>query len=544
MRTKIDRSLFEDTRSLVSNWAVAEGPFSELRTRLTVHPNCSDLKPDFDSSLQRYHAVKKFSKLGGYDQAKKNAFLAFHEREKVNRLLNRTLHFTAPSHLRKARELVKYYLGPFNKQVLDDVVSRCYFGPGVCRGSRNDELSKARSLTITEELLPFGPALLAETGLFRLLHGFDGPASAISDRPFCIDNAKLACVPKDELMARTITIEPALNSFLQNGCGEYLRKRLRRLSRRGRAHGFNLYNQSINQSLAVYPNATLDLSNASNSLSIRLVELLLPPDWFHFLNLIRSHRYIDTDGTITPFQLFCGMGNGFCFALQTIIFASLVRAASDRESCLAVYGDDIIVSPHSVLSVISLFESVGLVINLDKSHYCPSDYYRESCGVHTYHGRVVTPTRFIWSEGDDLRVRAIAFHNGLLLQHTRRGFCSRSSLSICYALRRYFSPVGLVAYGSSDLAFWACLTRRRSTYILRPVIKSDRFEDSSHGYFHALLRKLRPSVNLFEFDPLSVGNGPGASHERYTVRTGFRGMALRRVRARSGVYPFVVLDSL
>jgi hypothetical protein len=532
----------------VSNWVVAEGPFTELRTRRVVHPSSCSFTPDFDRALLAAHAVKKFSAIGGYEQAKKNAFMAFSEREIINQALNRTLRFTGSTHLKRARQYVREYLGKLDELVLGDIVSLSYFGPGVCRGSKNDELSKARSLTITRELAPFGPALLEQTGLSRMLYGFDGPASLVSNQVFCIEDAKLQCVPKDETKARVITVEPALNSFLQNGIGEYLRRRLeRRSARLGRPYGFNLYDQSINQSLAVYPNATLDLKDASNSLSIGLVEALVPKRWLYLFNLCRSHRYIDSTNELQPFHLFCGMGNGFCFPLQTILFASLVRAAvADPGDCFTVYGDDIIVSHESVSPVVALFNSVGLVINLGKSHYEATDFYRESCGVHTYHGRVVNPVRFNWSEGDDLRVAAVSFHNELLKYYARYTFVNRLSLSVCVALQGYFPLIGRDGYGSCRLAFWASISKRRRTRVLRPVIKELQHEDTSHGYYHALYRKLSPRSPFgddfrWKFvtpDP----KGPKATHERFTSRESFRGMVIVNARASLGLFPFILVD--
>jgi len=542
---KKDRSLFTDTRSLVSNWAVAEGPFSELRKKQVVHPSNTLLIPDFDKNLLTTHVVKKFSQVGGYEVAKSNAYKAFSEREVVNRSLNRTLRFTAPTHLRLARRYVREYLGRLDKSVLDEILTLSYFGPGVCRGSKNDELSKTRSLTITKELAPFAPALLSETGLSRLLYGNDAPFSSLSGPTvFCIDNAKLQCVPKDETKARVITIEPALNSYVQNGVGEYLRRRLeRRSSRFGRPYGFNLYDQSINQSLAVYPNATLDLKDASNSLSISLVELLLPPEWFHLLDLLRSRRYIDSCGEIVPFHLFCGMGNGFCFPLQTILFASLVRAAVEEPGdCFTVYGDDIIISPNAVLPVISLYESVGLVINRDKSHYTLDDFYRESCGVHTYHGRLVTPVRFNWSQGDDLRVAAVAFHNVYLQFLSRYYFVSRESLSLCRAIQGYFPEIGIDGYGSPRISFWGNKRRRWPSSALKPVINPIPYEESACGYMHALYRKV-PRHSFGAGGNMGRTVGLKAENEFFTSRQSFKGFTRVRTRSYIGLFPFVVLDA-
>jgi len=97
---------------------------------------------------------------------------------------------------------------------------------------------------------------------------------------------KLDWVPKNYKTDRTICIEPDWNMYLQKALGGVLRRRLKRVKQ-------DLDDQGTNRFLAALGSitgelATLDLSMASDTVSYRLVEYLLRPDWFEALNTCRS----------------------------------------------------------------------------------------------------------------------------------------------------------------------------------------------------------------------------------------------------------------
>lgn len=93
-------------------------------------------------------------------------------------------------------------------------------------------------------------------------------------------------VPKDGKTNRAIAIEPTLNSFIQLGLGGALRKALNR-------SGLLLDNsQEIHRELAQQGSldgslATIDLSNASDTVAYALVKAVLPDSWFELLNAAR-----------------------------------------------------------------------------------------------------------------------------------------------------------------------------------------------------------------------------------------------------------------
>lgn len=93
------------------------------------------------------------------------------------------------------------------------------------------------------------------------------------------------------------------------------------------------------------------------------------------------------------------MGNGFTFPLETIIFASVVRAVyiskginpmigSGNDNC-AIFGDDIVVRKDCFHTVERMLIRFGFVVNEGKSFN--SGVFRESCGFDYFSGVNIRP---------------------------------------------------------------------------------------------------------------------------------------------------------
>lgn len=210
---------------------------------------------------------------------------------------------------------------------------------------------------------------------------------------------KIAFVPKSYETFRTIAIEPTMNLYLQLGVDGYIRKRLKRWL-------IDLDDQSRNQRLAregSVPNAhnafcTLDLSMASDSISLRLCRELLPSAWYNYLISLRSpmgelqHEVLSKT---FRYEKISSMGNGYTFALESLIFAALSFAVSKvetgryRPSRIAVYGDDVIVPRSMAGLVVEAFNRAGFTLNADKSFF--EGPVRESCGADWFLGQPVRP---------------------------------------------------------------------------------------------------------------------------------------------------------
>lgn len=130
--------------------------------------------------------------------------------------------------------------------------------------------------------------------------------------------------------------------------------------------------------------ATIDLSNASDTVSSKLVKLLLPDLWHMLLNSLRA-KYTELDGKRVKLQKFSSMGNGFTFMLETIIFQTLARTLGSRRS--TVFGDDIIIETRLAADMLSALRFFGFTPNAKKT-FCEGPF-RESCGGDFFNGQPV-----------------------------------------------------------------------------------------------------------------------------------------------------------
>lgn len=236
-------------------------------------------------------------------------------------------------------------------------------------------------------------------------------ASLSSDLVFVRAN-RFATVPKTAKTDRAIGIEPSINLWYQKFYGRQLRRLLLKNA------GIDLdYGQSFHQHLARKGSldgslATIDLSNASDTLSTALVRLLLPVGWHSVLDDLRS-KFTEIDGQTHRLEKFSSMGNGFTFELETLIFYALARVASEQEignsPRVTVYGDDIIVPASCFTATRAILEFCGFSLNAKKSF--ATGPFRESCGGDYFQGAMVRP----FFLKDDLAEpsRIFAAHNGL-----------------------------------------------------------------------------------------------------------------------------------
>lgn len=210
------------------------------------------------------------------------------------------------------------------------------------------------------------------------------------------EHNKVTTVPKDGLKDRPIAIEPRLNLMLQLGVDGFIRRRLKRF-------GVNLDSQEWNQELAYEGSirtdadtpVTIDLSNASDTISLRLVKLLFPKAWYTYLCDLRCPNGIIPGRAKLRYSKLSSMGNGYTFAVETLIFCAICYAALKvsglrwDKSHVAVFGDDMIVPQSSSAPLLNLLHMCGLEANTDKSFL--SGRVRESCGTDWVSGTNMRP---------------------------------------------------------------------------------------------------------------------------------------------------------
>lgn len=205
---------------------------------------------------------------------------------------------------------------------------------------------------------------------------------------------KLTLVPKTFKSLRSIMPNTTIGSYMSFGIGEMIRKRLQR-------KGYDIRNLQMKHRVMAREASvhslytTADLSSASDTISIALVNALLPPDWLEILHQSRIGTVILPDGQSVESLTFCTMGIGYTFPLQTLVFLSLLKAIEAtmynrwNRRTISVYGDDLIYSSSMHHNVVRVFEQLGFVINIDKTFH--EGEFRESCGGDYYRGVDVRP---------------------------------------------------------------------------------------------------------------------------------------------------------
>lgn len=247
-----------------------------------------------------------------------------------------------------------------------------------------------------------------------------------------IHAARLSFVPKNAKTDRAICTEPQLNGMFQLAVGDVIAHRLRKV-------GIDIRDQTPNQRAALRGSisgdtATLDLTSASDTVSLGLVEHLLPEDWNNLLLRLRSCE-VEYEGEILELAKISSMGNGFTFPLETLIFWALSQSvqeiyARDAEERVLVYGDDIVVATAAAEPLIAVLLDLGFVPNPTKSFW--KGNFRESCGKDYVLGIDVRP---VYS-----RTRPV--FNGLARALSARDADPRMSGSDMFRIHNFYVKTG------------------------------------------------------------------------------------------------------
>lgn len=286
----------------------------------------------------------------------------------------------------RVRSKIKVMLGRFDPE---ELVDSSDWGPGVStllKGATSVKPNKYQS----------------ETGMTSEVHSAVWPlvkvayptwwVNLLKDQEVSIERGNaVTTVPKNSKTDRVIAIEPGWNLWFQKGLGTMIRRRLLRW-------GCNLNDQTINQRLSRLAYslglATIDFSNASDTIAFEVVRLLFPKEWFEVLRLFRCKEGRHPDGRYAHWQKFSSMGNGYTFELESLVFYACalvcVEATTEkRREVVSVYGDDVIVPVEAVPSFLELVSLLGFTVNQQKS-FTAGNFY-ESCGKHWFKGSDVTP---------------------------------------------------------------------------------------------------------------------------------------------------------
>ncbi len=221
-----------------------------------------------------------------------------------------------------------------------------------------------------------------------------------------VEGSVLSSVPKDKDKNRTICTEPTLNMFYQLGAKHVIENILE--------YEFDInmsVQPDVNKALAKFASSsgslsTLDMKNASDSISMDLSRFLLPKRVYDKLCTMRS-KFTSIDGEALELNMMSTMGNGFTFPLMSLIFSCCLKVVYrklglvfrnkyhtqqgriflTKYTTFGVFGDDLICQTEATEHVVQLLNKAGFILNMDKSF--TSGPFRESCGGDYFLGQNV-----------------------------------------------------------------------------------------------------------------------------------------------------------
>lgn len=273
-------------------------------------------------------------------------------------------------------------------------------------------------------------------------------------------SAKVVLVPKDSRGPRLISEEPLENQWVQQGLSRALVDWIEHhpLTR----EHVRFTNQDVNRWAALRGSrdgeyATLDLKDASDRVSLGLVDLMLPDTLSEYLYACRSLTTTLPDGTVLPLEKHAPMGSALCFPVMAVLIWAIIHSAvtdQDARERILVYGDDVIVPRTQVPYVITALEAFGLKVNVDKS--CFYGFFRESCGMDAFRGSDVTPVRIktAWnpSFAANTYVSYIEYSNRMY----KLGYKNCSEF-IAAAVQAHFGPVPSAEMGFKSVPSLSCI---------------------------------------------------------------------------------------
>jgi hypothetical protein len=238
-----------------------------------------------------------------------------------------------------------------------------------------------------------------------------------------IPTSRYACVPKNVASVRVMCMEPGECQWSQQSV---MRALIEMIDKSPIGRFIRIHDQAFNRDAAQAGSLlghldTIDLSSASDSVSLDLVSKVFSGPLLRLLIATRSTHCLLPDGRTVRLEKFAPMGSACCFPVQTILYALLAlrryhtvmfgHVAVTRQSlfqCLdrisddpyeaghetfgamRIYGDDIIIDGDVTSLLIDDLRSLGFKVNDSKSFY-GQVAFRESCGGYYLFGKDVAP---------------------------------------------------------------------------------------------------------------------------------------------------------
>jgi hypothetical protein len=302
------------------------------------------------------------------------------------------------------------------------------------------------------------------------------------------DCNRYVSVPKDYKTGRGVAPEPVSRQVFGYQVDSGMRKCLRRFQ-------VDLNDQDRNRTLCsvAYERglATIDKSNASDSISLTLVEALTryTPQLWEDLRACRTN-FICVNNKVVPNHRCMTMGNAATCGLQSGIYLSGLMYCIDlwnnlpadsskgskdgkrrqnkrKKFTLAdigVYNDDVVLPNELVDLYIYIMTKLGFTINIEKS-YTHKQKYRESCGVEYYWFPGLRKSVEVTSDIFPRGTSKLALPELIGLQHKYANYPTTSSFLMTVILD-VFPNITTSEIGSnySDLWLDAPVVRKKQVY--------------------------------------------------------------------------------
>lgn len=511
-------------RSLTVSLLLKYGEYQQY-VDLSIEPSHYLDMPSFCDDYQATEILKKNPRLPLSIDRKKVAIRKFFDAEALCAETNsRLLEFhkdplIAGSDILntvfRTQDIIQRILGTHpNRSDLSFIEESMRFGPGATT-SISGIVTQGRkysttTLDCTSDLVAFRA--------FSFPHLWKGVVTDLN----IVSGSRLTTVPKNAKTDRCICIEPDLNIFVQLGIGACIKRKLKRF-------GLDLNSQEGNRSLASQAQnlnlATVDLSSASDTLSIETVRLLLPQWWTSLIELPRCPT-TEVEGSRVILEKWSSMGNGYTFELESLIFYSV--ALSVTPVCdwgkVSVFGDDIIVPSNVYPDLIRTLNFLGFKVNKEKTF--GSGLFYESCGTDWFNGFNVRPF-FLRSDHHDFPTICYLYaNNARRWAHRRNGGGSCDSRCLPFWLRcfRAVRPkdAHLIPEGQGDTGFIVDFDKKS------PSIRSPR--GSGWGGYWFVYRRIASVERIVSSEGSYLAFLSGKTSDFTLGREALRGRHKRAVR--------------
>lgn len=338
----------------------------------------------------RSSILKKFQDIKEPDASEKAISLFLSNNDKCKNWSLPELYEVDYVILSEVKDTLYHFFYPDDDSIfkMSDILNFTGIGPGASIGATSTDLySKLFAGKLTTTSRSLYDLYRSYVDYFPLWKEAEKIRSTHYGEESIVKGSRLTCVPKTRKIDRVICTEPLLNMFFQKGIQLCLERRLNQY------FGIDLALQPDRNRLSAQlgsidfeDRCTIDLSSASDLISINLLEYLLPRKFLAWLKIVRS-PYTLVNGNYVELHMISSMGNATTFPLQTIIFAAVCKAVAKTmglQAYTSVFGDDIIVPKQLYSKVIHILEIMGFIVNRDKSY--DVGFFRESCGHDYFRG--------------------------------------------------------------------------------------------------------------------------------------------------------------